>query len=140
MPTSNYSTELYHHGVKGMKWGVRRSQAELDKLAGRKRDTLESQANQGVTNWYRNPIKMNRQIAARKKLYDMDTKAMVRGENVVKKSMIKSKRFFQRPAMSITGKQVTRGRSIVENTLLTIGTNAVAGDINRAILDRYAKE
>jgi hypothetical protein len=27
--------ELYHHGIKGMKWGVRRSQEQLDRLAGR---------------------------------------------------------------------------------------------------------
>lgn len=27
--------EIYHYGVKGMKWGVRRSQDELDRIAGR---------------------------------------------------------------------------------------------------------
>lgn len=28
--------DIEHHGVKGMKWGVRRSQASLDRAAGRK--------------------------------------------------------------------------------------------------------
>lgn len=26
---------LFHHGIKGMKWGVRRSREQLDKLSGR---------------------------------------------------------------------------------------------------------
>lgn len=137
-----YSPELSHHGIKGQKWGVRRSQATLDRLAGRdaKRKKLESQANQGAKNWYRHPVKMNRQLSARKQLHDMDTQDMVRGKSVVQKSMIKSKRFFQRPAMSITGKQVSRGRSIAENVLVTIGVNMLVGDVNQAFLDRYTKE
>lgn len=29
-PTEQYNKELYHYGVKGMKWGVRKSRAEIE--------------------------------------------------------------------------------------------------------------
>lgn len=44
MWTYIYSNELAHHGVKGMKWGVRRSQESLDRLAGRVKKEEENRA------------------------------------------------------------------------------------------------
>lgn len=35
-------SELEHYGVKGMKWGVRRTQAQLDRAAGRKPSSSSS--------------------------------------------------------------------------------------------------
>ena len=35
--------ELQHHGIKGMKWGVRRSKAQLARLSGRKKEDISDE-------------------------------------------------------------------------------------------------
>lgn len=35
-----HNNELYHHGVKGMKWGVRRAKRQLAKRTGRKLSSI----------------------------------------------------------------------------------------------------
>lgn len=49
-----YPNELYHHGIKGQKWGVRRYQNEdgsLTKAGQRKYNSLDSKASKSDTNW-----------------------------------------------------------------------------------------
>lgn len=46
----SHSKTISHYGVKGMKWGVRRSQAELDRAAGRTpRRTRSTQSKKAKT-------------------------------------------------------------------------------------------
>lgn len=61
--TNETEVFLAHYGVKGMKWGVRRSQTELDRAAGR-RDRPE-----GVSNKVNRDAKKDAKESARAKMF-----------------------------------------------------------------------
>ena len=123
---------LEHHGVKGMRWGVRKE--NLTKL--------KNDSELGVKNRYKNPIKMAKQTAARAKLYDLDTESMVKGKKAVEKATIKFKRKLNRPAVGILGNEVSYGRAVTEKTLLYIGTfsitTKVMDSVAESLYNRYS--
>lgn len=95
-----YSNELYHHGIKGQKWGIRRYQNEDGSLtaAGQKRyNTLEKKWNKT----YEKEIeKGNNEVGAIRKAY--------------KKTMEK-------------GHSISRGSALLPSTLIAMGSGALSG-------------
>lgn len=71
---------LYHYGVKGMKWGVRRSQAALDRAAGRKARRETKRRAKRRTKEYRERIVANAPTtkAISKKEFDNLSKSPVK--------------------------------------------------------------
>lgn len=73
-----YSTELYHHGIKGQKWGVRRYQNPDGTLtaAGKIHYGLSSRfsLNKVDREWSKKRLKSDRKMAERKKLLNLSTK------------------------------------------------------------------
>ncbi|MCA1806426.1 MAG: hypothetical protein LC687_00970, partial [Actinobacteria bacterium] len=55
--------ELAHYGIKGMKWGVRRSDAQLARARGRVGDAIKKSAKQQV-DFYKKPAVRNTLVVA----------------------------------------------------------------------------
>lgn len=108
---------IYHHGVKGMKWGVRKSIARANRDINFRKKLRDRAAAKG-----KNVTKANKDIAAREKIRDKKiekatNKDFAKLQSLAKKSM----NTYDKAYSSITNKNVVKGDR--SNVISTSGKN-----------------
>ena len=100
---------LTHYVVLGMKWGVRRSQAQLDRAAGR---TAEKQARK----------ERKQDVKNRKRLSDKDLNEKLKRLEAEKK------------LRELTSTELERGNRVVNQILRSVGTKVATTLLTGAVL------
>ena len=108
---NNFNNDsLIHYGIKGMKWGVRRTPAQLGhRVKSKFKSTYESSKGS------------RKRIAYRKKGYQLTDKELDRRIN----RLSKEKR-YQDLQRDVNSTKFSEGRRFISSTLHTVGTATVA--------------
>lgn len=120
-----------HHGVKGMKWGVRRSQAQLDRAAGRraqKKDAKQARKTSNAQN-----SKSGKRTEA-KTLSNDELRSRINRLQMEKQySELASSPAVQSGAQKAGGVLLKEGGKIVSNAGKQVVTQLVKNELEKAV-------